>query len=147
MDDYCEKVAFVYPSRFIDTEGLTDLPSPELVYEVNEFPNIKSFFVNFGLANMKDDVRYSIDINAYFEGKLLTEANVTVGDFIHRNERQSKKGAFMSTLTLATPSISLPDSGTYKFVVEIFDGVVSDKNKKLLHSNECYFIVSDEWEF
>ncbi|WP_400417236.1 hypothetical protein [Pectobacterium sp. CHL-2024] len=147
MEKYEEKIAYVYPSLRNENEEIRSLCTPQFTYTVNSFPCSEYLLVNFGIANASDGTEYSFDFSVYFDNKPLSEKSEPSAAPLFRTDNVSANGSYIACMVIPTPALEYQKEGLYRLEVRLYRGLYSDESKSHLHTNECFFIVTNEWAY
>lgn len=143
-----EKVAYLYPSPYSTSEdGKINAEPPTIAFKVSKFPCVFDICANIGLAFLKRGYEYKITTNLFFGETDLTN-DVPEADINNHLSHSTKNDEFVATFSTIIDNIKIDKAGEYRIKCALsrtpLDG---DEEDELVHEQECFFVISDEWMY
>ena len=138
------KIAFAYPT-FIRPGMIASGPFiPDIGWKMNDFPGKLSFYVSAGLI-LNNNRPYSFDVDVLHEGNSLITEKAPAVDSKLLGTTVSDRDDFIALSTTFLSNINIPSDGLYTVRVLLHTGHVEAKERLLIDSHDCHFVIAKNW--
>ncbi|WP_313471250.1 hypothetical protein [Atlantibacter hermannii] len=138
-----EKISFLYVSQIYPGKIARTLNYPQPWIKPDDISGKINIDISFGLI-IRTNKSYRVDVDLFFEDK-----RIEFGDDQSLQSEPIMAGTTSGNESISIENMSLmniyaADEGVYKVTLSLHD--VEDKEEStIIHSSECYFYLSREW--